>query len=130
MVSSLPKEHWGIAIGIINGIFGLGQLLGISLSGIFLTLAFRFYSGDPGDNPEPRGHSRFCCFDERDLSVCPWNQFCPVADLNKESRRSLSQGLKVRVKCSDCLARLQSKIQQPLSNDCGSVVDFDPAKLT
>ena len=53
MVSSLPKEHWGIAIGIINGIFGLGQMLGISLSGIFLTLAFRFYSGDPGTTPDP-----------------------------------------------------------------------------
>jgi MFS family permease len=51
MVSSLPKEHWGIAIGIINGIFGLGQMLGISLSGIFLTLAFRVYSGDPGTIP-------------------------------------------------------------------------------
>ena len=53
MVSSLPKEHWGIAIGIINGIFGLGHLLGISLSGIFLTLGFRFYSGDPGTTPDP-----------------------------------------------------------------------------
>jgi MFS family permease len=51
MVSALPKEHWGIAIGIINGIFGLGHMLGISLSGIFLTLAFRFYSGDPGTTP-------------------------------------------------------------------------------
>jgi MFS family permease len=53
MVSSMPKEHWGIAIGIINGIFGLGHMLGISLSGIFLTLGFRFYSGDPGTTPNP-----------------------------------------------------------------------------
>jgi MFS family permease len=53
MVSSLPKEHWGIAIGIINGIFGLGHMLGISLSGILLTVAFRFYSGDPGTTPTP-----------------------------------------------------------------------------
>jgi MFS family permease len=53
MVSSLPKEHWGMAIGIINGIFGLGHMLGISLSGIFLTLAFRFYTGDPGTTPNP-----------------------------------------------------------------------------
>jgi EmrB/QacA subfamily drug resistance transporter len=53
MVSSLPKEHWGIAIGIINGIFGLGHMLGISLSGIFLTLGFRFYSGVPGTTPNP-----------------------------------------------------------------------------
>ena len=53
MVSSLPKEHWGIAVGIINGIFGLGHMLGISLSGIFLTLAFRFYSGIRGRRPTP-----------------------------------------------------------------------------
>jgi MFS family permease len=53
MVGSLPKEHWGIAIGIINGIFGLGHMLGISLSGILLTLAFRFYSGDPASTPNP-----------------------------------------------------------------------------
>jgi MFS family permease len=53
MIGSLPKEHWGTAIGIINGIFGLGQMLGISLSGIFLTLAFRYYSGQPGTTPNP-----------------------------------------------------------------------------
>jgi hypothetical protein len=53
MIGALPKEHWGTAIGIINGIFGLGHMLGISLSGIFLTLAFRFYSGDPGTTPNP-----------------------------------------------------------------------------
>ena len=53
MIGSLPKEHWGTAIGIINGIFGLGHMLGISLSGIFLTLAFRYYSGIPGTTPDP-----------------------------------------------------------------------------
>ncbi|HEX2226801.1 MAG TPA: MFS transporter [Candidatus Binatia bacterium] len=53
MVSSLPKEHWGIAIGVINGIFGLGHMLGISLTGIFLTVAFRYYSGVPGMTPDP-----------------------------------------------------------------------------
>jgi MFS family permease len=59
MVSSLPKEHWGIAIGIINGIFGLGHMLGISLSGILLTLAFRFYSGNPETTPDPRNIELF-----------------------------------------------------------------------
>jgi EmrB/QacA subfamily drug resistance transporter len=59
MVSSLPKEHWGIAMGIINGIFGLGHMLGISLTGIFLTLAFRFYSGDPGTTPDPEDSQLF-----------------------------------------------------------------------
>jgi MFS family permease len=53
MVGSLPKENWGAAIGIINAIFGLGHMLGISLSGIFLTLAFRYYSGVSGTTPDP-----------------------------------------------------------------------------
>jgi MFS family permease len=53
MIGSLPKEHWGTAIGIINGIFGLGHMLGISLSGIFLTLAFRYFLGMPGTTPNP-----------------------------------------------------------------------------
>lgn len=51
MIGSQPKEHWGTAIGIINAMFGLGQMLGISLTGIFLTLAFRYYSGVPGTAP-------------------------------------------------------------------------------
>jgi hypothetical protein len=53
MIGALPKENWGTAIGIINGIFGLGHVLGISLSGIFLTLAFRYFSGIPGTTPDP-----------------------------------------------------------------------------
>ena len=53
MVTSLPKEHWGTAVGIINAIFGLGHLLGISLSAILLTIAFRYYSGEPAATPHP-----------------------------------------------------------------------------
>lgn len=52
MIGSLPKENWGTAIGIINAIFGLGHMLGISLTGILLTLAFRFYSGIPDTTPD------------------------------------------------------------------------------
>src|SRR5262249_15703691 len=29
MVRSLPKEHWGIGVGVINTIFGFGHMLGI-----------------------------------------------------------------------------------------------------
>jgi MFS family permease len=53
MIGSQPKEHWGTAIGLINAMFGLGQMLGISLTGISLTLAFRYYSGIPGTTPNP-----------------------------------------------------------------------------
>ncbi len=59
MISSLPKENWGTAIGIINGIFGLGHMLGISLSGIALTLAFQYYSGVPGITPNPENAPLF-----------------------------------------------------------------------
>jgi MFS family permease len=59
MVSSLPKEHWGTAIGIINAIFGLGHMLGTSLSGVLLTLAFRYYSGDPAAMPDPQNGEMF-----------------------------------------------------------------------
>jgi len=53
MIRALPKEQWGTAIGIINGIFGLGHMLGISLSGIFLTWAFRYYTGMADATPDP-----------------------------------------------------------------------------
>ena len=59
MIRALPKAHWGTAIGIINGVFGFGQMLGISLSGIFLTLAFRYYTGDPGATPDPANANLF-----------------------------------------------------------------------
>ena len=53
MVTSLPKNQWGIGTGIIHSIFGLGHLLGISLTGVVLTLAFRHYSGLAGVEPGP-----------------------------------------------------------------------------
>lgn len=53
MIVSLPKERWGSVAGIINTIFGLGHLLGISFSGLLLTLAFQYYSGISGAAPEP-----------------------------------------------------------------------------
>jgi MFS family permease len=53
MIRALPKPHWGTAIGIINGLFGFGQMLGISLSVILLTLSFRYYTGDPTAMPSP-----------------------------------------------------------------------------
>lgn len=52
MIRALPKENWGTAIGIINGVFGLGHMLGISLSGILLTWAFRYYTGDAAATPD------------------------------------------------------------------------------
>jgi hypothetical protein len=59
MIRALPKAHWGTAIGIINGVFGFGQMLGISLSVILLTLSFRYYTGDPLATPDPAKASLF-----------------------------------------------------------------------
>jgi len=59
MIRALPKENWGTAIGIINGVFGLGHMLGISLSGILLTLAFRYYTGIAGATPDPANSPLF-----------------------------------------------------------------------
>jgi MFS family permease len=59
MIRALPKEHWGTAIGIINGVFGLGHMLGISLSGILLTWAFRYYTGIAGATPDPANSRLF-----------------------------------------------------------------------
>jgi len=59
MIRALPKEQWGTAIGIINGIFGLGHMLGISLSGILLTWAFRYYTGIAEATPDPANREIF-----------------------------------------------------------------------
>ena len=59
MIRALPKEQWGTAIGIINGIFGLGHMLGISLSGILLTWAFRYYTGMADATPDPSHRDLF-----------------------------------------------------------------------
>lgn len=53
IISSLPKEHWGTAIGLFNAVFGFGHMLGISLAGIFLTMGFQYYSGISGAAPDP-----------------------------------------------------------------------------
>ena len=72
-------------------------MLGISLSAIFLTLAFRFIQGFR-DNSPPRRPASFRRFDERDLSVCSWNHSRPVADLNKEQEDRFHRHLKMEVK--------------------------------
>jgi EmrB/QacA subfamily drug resistance transporter len=53
MVGTLPQERWGVATGIIHAIFGLGHLLGIALTGVVLTIAFRHYSGVANAVPDP-----------------------------------------------------------------------------
>jgi len=59
MIRALAKDNWGTAIGLINGIFGLGHMLGISLSGILLTIAYRYYADLPGAAPDPANRPSF-----------------------------------------------------------------------
>jgi MFS family permease len=58
IVASVPREYRGFATGMVQTVFGVGSLLGISLGGVLLTVMFRYYSGLPGatpsaDNPGP-----------------------------------------------------------------------------
>lgn len=51
--NAVPKEERGFATGAIYTVFGFGHMLGVSLSGVLLTIAFQHYSGMPGATPSP-----------------------------------------------------------------------------
>jgi MFS family permease len=51
IIGSVPREYRGFATGIVQMLFGLGSLLGISLAGLLLTALFRYYSGVPDATP-------------------------------------------------------------------------------
>jgi MFS family permease len=51
IIGSVPREYRGFATGLVQMMFGVGSLLGISLGGVLLTLMFRHYSGIPDATP-------------------------------------------------------------------------------
>jgi EmrB/QacA subfamily drug resistance transporter len=51
IIGSVPREYRGFATGLVQMMFGLGSLLGISLGGVLLTQFFRHYSGMPDATP-------------------------------------------------------------------------------
>lgn len=51
IIGSVPREYRGFATGLVQMMFGLGSLLGISLGGVLLTQFFRHYSGLPDATP-------------------------------------------------------------------------------
>ena len=53
MISSVPKEHRGLATGSLHLMFSLGQILGISLGTFLMTTLFRYYTGFPKAVPNP-----------------------------------------------------------------------------
>jgi len=51
IIGSVPKEHRGFANGMVHTAFELGHMLGVSVGGLLLALAFEYYSGMPGITP-------------------------------------------------------------------------------
>jgi len=45
MISSVPQKHRGVASGALYMMFGLGNILGITLGGFLMTASFRFHTG-------------------------------------------------------------------------------------
>lgn len=59
IIGSVPKEHRGFATGMVHTAFGLGHILGFSISALILTLAFQHYSGIPDATPNPENTLAF-----------------------------------------------------------------------
>ena len=51
IIGSVPREYRGFATGMIQTLFGVGSLFGISLAGVLLTVLYRYHSGQPGASP-------------------------------------------------------------------------------
>jgi MFS family permease len=51
IIGSVPREHRGFANGMFHTASELGHMLGVSLGGLLLSLAFEYYSGKPGLTP-------------------------------------------------------------------------------
>jgi len=53
IIASVPREYRGFATGLVQMVFGVGSLLGISMAGALLTVLFRHHSGLPDATPSP-----------------------------------------------------------------------------
>jgi MFS family permease len=53
ILGSVPREYRGFAAGMVQTVFGMSSLVGISLTGVLLTVLFRLYTGQPGRRPGP-----------------------------------------------------------------------------
>ena len=51
IIGSVPRQYRGFATGMVQTLFGVGSLLGISLAGVLLTVLFRYHSGNPDAQP-------------------------------------------------------------------------------
>jgi len=51
IIGSVPRQYRGFATGMVQTLFGIGSLFGISLAGVLLTVLFRYHSGNPAAQP-------------------------------------------------------------------------------
>ncbi|HEU4369809.1 MAG TPA: MFS transporter [Methylomirabilota bacterium] len=70
IIGSVPRAYRGFATGLVQMIFGLGSLLGISLGGALLTLMFRHYSGIPDATPTADAPGPFVAAMSATYAVC------------------------------------------------------------
>jgi EmrB/QacA subfamily drug resistance transporter len=70
IIGSVPREYRGFATGLVQMVFGLGSLLGISLGGALLTVMFRHYSGLPDATPTAAAPGPFVAAMNTTYAVC------------------------------------------------------------
>jgi EmrB/QacA subfamily drug resistance transporter len=70
IIGSVPREYRGFATGLVQMVFGVGSLLGISLGGALLTLLFRHYAGIPDATPSAEAPGPFVAAMSTTYAVC------------------------------------------------------------
>jgi MFS family permease len=70
IITSVPREYRGFATGMVQMVFGLGSLLGISLAGVLLTAAFRHATGLPDATPSPAHPGPFVAAMNATFAAC------------------------------------------------------------
>jgi EmrB/QacA subfamily drug resistance transporter len=70
IIGSVPREYRGFATGLVQMLFGLGSLLGISLGGALLTQMFRLYAGVPDATPSAEAPGPFVAAMSATYAVC------------------------------------------------------------
>jgi EmrB/QacA subfamily drug resistance transporter len=88
IIGSVPREYRGFATGLVQMVFGLGSLLGISLGGALLTVMFRHYSGLPDATPSAEAAGPFVAAMNATYTVCfAFMVVALVASLMRGGRR-------------------------------------------
>jgi EmrB/QacA subfamily drug resistance transporter len=70
IIGSVPRAYRGFATGLVQMMFGLGSLLGISLGGALLTQMFRYYSGNLDATPSAEAPAAFVAAMNATYAVC------------------------------------------------------------